>query len=78
MQKYYLSFRESPEHGAVYVWDSDESLRRFRKSELAGTIPSIYRIQGTADIHDADVVLELWPHVASELHQRDQENRPNR
>ena len=58
-QKYYLRFPETEEHGAVYLWDSEESLRRFRESELARTIPEAYRVRGTPDIRLAEVVMTL-------------------
>ena len=59
LQKYYLRFPETGEHGAVYLWESDAALRDFKESELGRTIASAYKIQGTADIRMGEVVLTL-------------------
>ena len=63
IQRYYLTFHETHEHGAVYVWDSEEALRRFRESDLARTIAGAYRVQGEPAVQGADVVMELRPHA---------------
>jgi hypothetical protein len=38
VDKYYLRFDASSEHGAVYVWRSPEAPAEFRASELAASI----------------------------------------
>jgi heme-degrading monooxygenase HmoA len=38
VQKYYMRFSDTGQHGAVYVWASEEALARFRASDLARTI----------------------------------------
>ena len=38
LQKYYLRDVQTGEVGAVYIWDSEESLRAYRQSDLAQTI----------------------------------------
>jgi len=58
-QKYYLRYSGTEEHGAVYVWDSEEALEAFRSSELYRTIPEAYRVQGTPEITTAEVVMTL-------------------
>ncbi|MGD2046774.1 MAG: hypothetical protein PVJ80_18030 [Gemmatimonadota bacterium] len=58
-QKYYLRFTETGEHGAVYVWDSEEALSDFHESDLYRTIPEAYEVRGTPDVQDADVVMTL-------------------
>ncbi len=58
IQKYYLSYAGG-EHGAVYLWDSRESLDRFRGSELARTIPEAYQVTGEPDLRIAEVVMSL-------------------
>lgn len=42
LQKYYLRFPDTGEWGGLYLWDSHESLERFRGSELARSIPAAY------------------------------------
>ncbi len=56
-EKIYVRFRESGEWGAVYVWDSEQSLARFRESTLARSIPSAYAVDGGAHSELADVRL---------------------
>ena len=40
LQKYFLRDIQTGEVGAVYIWDSEESLRKYRQSDLARTIAS--------------------------------------
>jgi len=61
LQKYYLSFPATGEHGAVYLWESGEALQAFRESELARTIPTAYEVQGAPDVQVGEVVLTLHP-----------------
>ena len=61
IQKYYLRFAKTGEHGAVYVWKSEEALQAFRESELGRTIASAYQVQGTPDAEMAEVVMTLRP-----------------
>jgi heme-degrading monooxygenase HmoA len=60
-QKYYLKYPETGEHGAVYIWESEEAMKEFRAGELARTIPETYQVQGTSDRTTAEVVLVLRP-----------------
>lgn len=61
LQKYYLRFPETGEHGAVYIWESEEALEAFGRSELAHTIPDVYRVQGSPSGEVAGVVMVLHP-----------------
>ncbi len=56
-EKIYLRFGETGEWGAVYVWESEEALARFRESELAQSIASAYEVEGEARSELADVAL---------------------
>ena len=49
-QKYYLQDMGSGEYAGLYVWDSPESLRQFRESELKTTIGRAYQTKGEPDI----------------------------
>lgn len=53
LQKYYLTFPATQEHGAVYLWESEEALERFRESQLARTISTAYQVQGPTDVQVA-------------------------
>jgi heme-degrading monooxygenase HmoA len=61
VEKIYLRFRESGEFGAVYVWDSEEALMRFRETELARTIPDVYQVEQAPRAELADVRLVIQP-----------------
>lgn len=61
VQKFYLRFPETGEHGAVYVWKSEAAMKRFRESELGRTIRSAYEVQGEPDITLGEVVMLLRP-----------------
>ncbi len=65
IQKFYLKYSETGEHGAVYVWESEGALRMFRDSELARTIPTAYRVVGEARAETAEVVLLLRPEAGA-------------
>jgi len=65
-QKYYLKFPGAGEHGAVYLWESEEALQEFRVSELGQTISTAYEIQGAIDIRVASLVMTLRPDEAYE------------
>jgi heme-degrading monooxygenase HmoA len=43
IQKYYAREPQTGEFAGIYLWDSEESLRAFRESELARTIPIAYQ-----------------------------------
>ena len=59
VEKYYLKFSETGEHGAVYLWDSEEAMRDFRTSDLARTIPDAYQVEGAPDVQTAALVMTL-------------------
>ena len=58
LQKYYLKL-DGGQFGAVYIWDSPESLNTFRESELAATIASSYRVSEPPQIEFGDVLFQL-------------------
>jgi heme-degrading monooxygenase HmoA len=60
VQKHYLTFPETGEFGAVYLWASRQALQEFRESDLFKSIPQVYRVQGTPDIQVADVAMHLY------------------
>jgi hypothetical protein len=59
IDKYYLRFDATGEHGAVYLWRSPEALAEFRESELARSIPDAYQVVGTPEVITATVVMQL-------------------
>jgi heme-degrading monooxygenase HmoA len=61
LQKYYIKDRQTGEYGAVYLWDSMQSMEEFQKSELSRTIPEVYKITGQPIIENLDLVYTLRP-----------------
>lgn len=64
LQKYYLRFPTTQEYGAVYLWESEAALKRFRDSQLARTISSAYQVRGPTELHVGEVVMTLRPDSA--------------
>ena len=65
VEKLYLRFRDTGEFGAVYVWESEEDLMRFRETDLARTIPDAYQVEGAPSFELADVRLVVRPERAA-------------
>lgn len=65
LQKYYGLDRETGEGCGVYIWDSEESLREFRESELAKTIPVAYEVIGSPRVEVFDLVRQLRSETAA-------------
>ena len=64
LQKYYIRFQGDGEYGAVYLWESEEALEKFRSSDLAGTIAETYKTDGDLDLQVGEVVMTLRPETA--------------
>ena len=61
LQKYYLRDSKTGEIGAVYIWDSEESLHAYRQSDLARTIASAYQAVEQPRIEIFETILTLRP-----------------
>jgi heme-degrading monooxygenase HmoA len=59
VQKYYGREASTGEYTGIYVWDSEQSAREFRQTELARTIPDAYKVQGQPRIEFFDVLFPL-------------------
>jgi heme-degrading monooxygenase HmoA len=59
LQKYYGREKETGEFAGIYLWDSEESIREFRETELAKTIPAAYEAASTPRIELFDVFSQL-------------------
>ena len=59
LQKYYVKPDQTGQYGGVYVWDSVESLKAYRESALAASIPKAYEVIETPDIEIMDVLFQL-------------------
>lgn len=58
IQKYYIKHNES-QYGGIYVWDSPESLKAYRGSELAQSIAEAYEVTEAPNVEVADVLFQL-------------------
>jgi hypothetical protein len=59
IQKYYGLEHETEEFTGIYLWDSEKSLREFRETELARTIPEAYKAVGKPRIEVFELLLTL-------------------
>ena len=59
LQKYYVKFGKSGQYGGIYVWDSPESLKSYRESDLAASIPEAYEIIEAPNVEILDVLFQL-------------------
>ena len=59
IQKYYIKTQNPGEYGGVYIWDSMESLRKYRESELASTIAKAYQTVGVPSMEIINIKFEL-------------------
>jgi heme-degrading monooxygenase HmoA len=59
LQKWYVREPATGEFSGVYVWDSDESLRAFRASDLARTIPAAYEVLAPPRVETFEVLFPL-------------------
>ncbi len=58
VQKYYIKIRPG-EYGGVYIWDSKESLKKFKESELAATIGKAYKTIDEPSVEVANIMFQL-------------------
>ena len=58
-QKLYIKEQGTGEYGGIYICDDVESMREFRESDLAATIPEAYRVEGKPRVEIFEVVSVL-------------------
>ena len=59
IQKYYIKTKNPGEYGGVYIWDSMESFKEYKASELAATIAQAYKTIGPPSTEIIDIMFEL-------------------
>ncbi|MDX1472173.1 MAG: YdhR family protein [Flavobacteriaceae bacterium] len=59
IQKYYTKLGKPGHYAGIYVWDSKESLKSYRDSDLAASIPSAYGLTEAPNIEILDVMFQL-------------------
>lgn len=58
LQKYYVKINEG-EYGGIYVWDSPESLKSYKESDLAKSIPEAYEITEAPNVEIMEIMFQL-------------------
>jgi heme-degrading monooxygenase HmoA len=59
IQKYYIKASAPGEFGGVYVWDSMESLKKFKESNVAATIAQAYKSIEPPSTEVLDIMFQL-------------------
>ena len=59
LQKYYVKTGQSGQYGGIYIWESQESLNAYQKSDLAKSIPEAYEIVEAPNIEMMDILFQL-------------------
>ena len=59
LQKYYVKLGPPNQYGGVYIWDSMESLKSYRESDLADSIPAAYKVIGPPTVEILDTLFQL-------------------
>ena len=65
VQKYYAREPETGDYVGVYLFESEETLRSYRSSELARSIPPVYEIEGTPRIEILELLFPLHAEPAA-------------
>ncbi|MGH2984254.1 MAG: YdhR family protein [Solirubrobacterales bacterium] len=58
-QKLYIREQGTGDYGGIYIWEDEDSMREFRESDLAATIPEAYRVEGEPRVEIFEVVSVL-------------------
>jgi heme-degrading monooxygenase HmoA len=61
LQKYYMRETQTGEVGAVYIWDSEESVHAYRQSDLARTTASANKAVEQPRIELFETIFTLRP-----------------
>lgn len=59
LQKYYVKLNKENSYGGIYVWDAMDSLKEYRESDLAASIPAAYKVVGKPDVEILETFSQL-------------------
>jgi heme-degrading monooxygenase HmoA len=59
IQKYYVKTEDGKRFGRIYVWDSKESMEKFRNSKLTASIPNTYQVVGEPEKETYEVAFPV-------------------
>ncbi len=60
-QKHFCRGKNPGEYAGVYLWESEEAMRNYRSSDLAGSIPAAYEVKGEPEVQTLEVLFTLYP-----------------
>ena len=64
VQKYYAREPATGDYVGVYLFESEQALLNYRSSEVAGSIPSVYQLEGTPRVEIMELLFPLRPEIA--------------
>lgn len=59
IQKYYVRASRPNQYAGVYIWDSADSMKKYRESDLAASIPQAYKVLAPPQIEVYEVAFSL-------------------
>jgi heme-degrading monooxygenase HmoA len=59
IQKYYIKTKNPGEYGGVYIWDSMESFKMYKESDLVKSIAAAYEVTEAPSTELIDLMFEL-------------------
>ncbi len=59
LQKYYVRTDLPNKYAGVYFWDSLDSMKKYRESDLAASIPQAYKVLGPPEIEVFEAAFTL-------------------
>ncbi len=59
VQKYYVKTGPPNHYAGIYIWDSMASIKAFKESDLAATIPLAYKLTGPPEIEILEGIFKL-------------------
>lgn len=59
IQKYYIKTKNPGEYGGVYIWDSMESFKKYKESDLVKSIAAAYEVTEAPSTELIDLMFEL-------------------
>ena len=59
IQKYYARDNATGDYVGIYLFDSEESLLRYRSSQLARSIPAVYQVAGSPRVETLELLFTL-------------------
>lgn len=59
IQKYYIKTKNPGEYGGVYIWDSMESFKKYKESDLVKSIGATYEATEVPSTELIDLMFEL-------------------